>query len=295
MIKRDEIDDSESCFNKAGDGERLFVMLARDPAAPVAIRAWVAERVRLGRNHAADEQIREALACADLMESERAGIEASRQQVLRWTADRIAISKLDDLHDPVPRREEVLTWGAFAGLFAEPRIAACALGSCTRSACAYKRGTCWSPGLFMKEWEVGAPAGSARRGRAYAVSALVFDVDGATDDQIDEIRGRLAAHRHLIHSTHADRPDCRHVRVIVALSRTIPRIDWGAFWSTARRRLVPIADGGCADPDRVYFMPSVPEGAGYFIQVNEGLPLDVDAFAEVSVPSPALTTAEVSP
>jgi hypothetical protein len=46
MIKRDEIDDSASCLNTARDNERLFVLLARDVAAPVAIRAWAAERIR---------------------------------------------------------------------------------------------------------------------------------------------------------------------------------------------------------------------------------------------------------
>ena len=85
MIKRDEIEDSESCFNKAGDGERLFVLLARDPAAPTAIRAWVAERIRLGKNSPGDEQIREAYECANLMELERSEVEASRrQQKMRW-------------------------------------------------------------------------------------------------------------------------------------------------------------------------------------------------------------------
>lgn len=85
MIKRDEIEDTESCFNKAQDGERLFVLLARDPAAPVAIRAWIAERIRLGKNTALDAQIREANECAQLMELERAEIEKSRrQQQMRW-------------------------------------------------------------------------------------------------------------------------------------------------------------------------------------------------------------------
>jgi hypothetical protein len=91
MIKRDEIEHSESCFNKAGDGERLFVLLARDPAAPVAIRAWIAERIRLGKNTAADEQVREALECASLMELERSEVEASRrQQQMRWAEGGIA-------------------------------------------------------------------------------------------------------------------------------------------------------------------------------------------------------------
>ena len=91
MIKRDEIDDTESYFNKASEGERLFVLLARDPAAPVAIRAWIAERIRLGKNAPGDEQIREAFECASLMEMERAEIEsARRQQKMRWAEGGVA-------------------------------------------------------------------------------------------------------------------------------------------------------------------------------------------------------------
>ena len=91
MIKRDEIEDTESCFNKAGDAERLFILLARDPAAPVAIRAWIAERLRLGKNQPGDEQIREAFECANHMEMERVEIEsARRQQKMRWAEGGVA-------------------------------------------------------------------------------------------------------------------------------------------------------------------------------------------------------------
>ena len=48
----------------------IFVLLGRDAAAPVAIRAWVAERLRLGKNVATDAQIVEALDCAKTMEAE---------------------------------------------------------------------------------------------------------------------------------------------------------------------------------------------------------------------------------
>jgi hypothetical protein len=91
VIKRDEIEHTESCLNKARDDERLFVLLARDPAAPIAIRAWVAERVRLGKNTPADDQIVEALDCAQRMEIERAEIEAvRRQEKLRWSEGAVA-------------------------------------------------------------------------------------------------------------------------------------------------------------------------------------------------------------
>jgi hypothetical protein len=91
MIKRDEIEDTESCFNKAGDGERLFILLARDPAAPVAIHAWIAERIRLGKNATGDDQIREARECAALMELERTEVEsARRQEKMRWAEGGVA-------------------------------------------------------------------------------------------------------------------------------------------------------------------------------------------------------------
>lgn len=61
MRKRDEIADPKSCLSKAREDEWLFVLLGRDFAAPVAIRAWVHERIRLGKNQWEDAQIMEAL------------------------------------------------------------------------------------------------------------------------------------------------------------------------------------------------------------------------------------------
>ncbi len=91
MLKRDEMEYSESCLNKARDDERLFVLLARDPAAPAAIRAWVKERIRLGKNALHDEQVVEALDCAAHMEVERAEIEAARrQEEMRWAESEVA-------------------------------------------------------------------------------------------------------------------------------------------------------------------------------------------------------------
>ena len=69
MRKRDEL--TKGCMARAGWDEMTFVLLGRDAAAPVAIRAWVAERVRIGKNRADDAQIVEALQCADMMERER--------------------------------------------------------------------------------------------------------------------------------------------------------------------------------------------------------------------------------
>lgn len=68
MIKRDEEKRADSCFNRALPDEWLFVLLGRDAAAPATIRAWCAERIRLGKNQDGDAQIREALDVARQME-----------------------------------------------------------------------------------------------------------------------------------------------------------------------------------------------------------------------------------
>jgi hypothetical protein len=70
MRKKDELSRSDTCTAHAHPEEMLFVLLGRDAAAPAAIRAWVGERLRLGKNTPHDEQIKEALECARTMEAE---------------------------------------------------------------------------------------------------------------------------------------------------------------------------------------------------------------------------------
>lgn len=60
MRKRFELIDPRGCMFRASDA-----------AAPLAIRAWVGERIRLGKNQPNDPQILEAEECARTMEAER--------------------------------------------------------------------------------------------------------------------------------------------------------------------------------------------------------------------------------
>jgi hypothetical protein len=71
MRKRLEMIEPNSCLNKAGDQEMVFVLLGRDESAPAAIRAWCDDRLVRGKNKATDPQIVEAFECADTMERER--------------------------------------------------------------------------------------------------------------------------------------------------------------------------------------------------------------------------------
>lgn len=72
MIKSEELTNPNSCLNKAKCDEMCFVLLGRDSAAPAAVRKWVSERIRLGKNASSDPQIVEALKCADEMNQQYA-------------------------------------------------------------------------------------------------------------------------------------------------------------------------------------------------------------------------------
>jgi len=71
MRKQDELSNPQSCMSRARDDEMTFVLLARDAAAPFAIRAWADKRIHLGKNKLDDPQIIEALQCAEEMEKQR--------------------------------------------------------------------------------------------------------------------------------------------------------------------------------------------------------------------------------
>jgi hypothetical protein len=70
MRKKDELSLEHTCMQHAHPEEMVFVLLGRDPAAPIAIRRWATERILLGKNGYYDTQIVEAMECAATMEHE---------------------------------------------------------------------------------------------------------------------------------------------------------------------------------------------------------------------------------
>lgn len=92
MRKSQELTDPRSCMSRALDNEMTFVLLGRDVAAPVAIRAWIEERIRLGKNTRDDSQILEALACADTMEGEYVRTPEDRARILQMVKAKLAAS-----------------------------------------------------------------------------------------------------------------------------------------------------------------------------------------------------------
>jgi len=71
MRKKEELENPNSCLNRASDDELLFVLRGHDIAAPETIRAWIKERIRTGKNDRNDYQILMAYVIADKMEVER--------------------------------------------------------------------------------------------------------------------------------------------------------------------------------------------------------------------------------
>ncbi len=71
MLKAHEQSNPNSCWNKAEDTERLFVLLARDVAAPLTILCWIIFRVIFGKNKLFDPQVQEAWDCAMKMQMNR--------------------------------------------------------------------------------------------------------------------------------------------------------------------------------------------------------------------------------
>jgi hypothetical protein len=71
MRKSQELTDPASCFSKARDDEILFVLLARDPAAPGTIRDWIDRRIEMGLNQPGDSKLIEADECARRIEIEQ--------------------------------------------------------------------------------------------------------------------------------------------------------------------------------------------------------------------------------
>jgi hypothetical protein len=58
-------------MSRARDDEWTFVLLGRDTAATAAVRAWIKERIRQGKNHPDDPQIVEARQWIEAVEKEQ--------------------------------------------------------------------------------------------------------------------------------------------------------------------------------------------------------------------------------
>lgn len=71
MLKSEEINNPNSCWNKAKDDEIVFILLERDLAIVSTIIEWAIHRITLGKNSPGDEQIKEAYELIETIKKRR--------------------------------------------------------------------------------------------------------------------------------------------------------------------------------------------------------------------------------
>lgn len=81
MTKRENIEDPNSCWNKAECDEEVFVLLARDPAMAGTIRDWIERRIKLGLNERDDPKLVSAEAEAQRIEAKQTERRLGRMEV----------------------------------------------------------------------------------------------------------------------------------------------------------------------------------------------------------------------
>lgn len=115
MKKEDEQNQRDSCLNKAYADEYIFVILARDPAAQAAIRAWTIERIKLGLNDPVQAQLVEAFDLSVQMQIQRpeirARLEADKERLFKVPEKNVA----EQLHEALSARVEDIGVDAFYG------------------------------------------------------------------------------------------------------------------------------------------------------------------------------------
>lgn len=77
MEKVRERQDPNSCWNKAREDERVFILLERDRATPIVVAVWIVVRIALGLNQPGDAQLTEA---ADFVRAVLDKVEDRRQK-----------------------------------------------------------------------------------------------------------------------------------------------------------------------------------------------------------------------
>lgn len=65
LLKKAEIEDSQSCWNRAAQDEPVFILLGRDPAMAPTIQFWADYRIEIGKNQPLDQEIMDARLLAE--------------------------------------------------------------------------------------------------------------------------------------------------------------------------------------------------------------------------------------
>ena len=152
-----------------------------------------------------------------------------------------------------------MSWPELAGLLSDHRERAA------------KDGDGWSPARY-------APGSTRSNGNVDALSALVLDIDHVEPEWWRLAGLRFQAHtswkHHASHPDCPDRPDCPHWRIVIPLTKPVPRERWGEFWTQATAVLCPNVDPASKDPARFFWLPAHPPGTPCETRSGDGVPLN---------------------
>lgn len=173
------------------------------------------------------------------------------------------------------------------------------LSAFKRAAAKDKTGA-WSPARFMSRAEVeaacqtdderadrlrGGGAVSRSAANVIEVSCLVADIDDGGRAALDAVSDRLQR-RGVLYWWHTTFTSAENYRVVVPLSRPVPRAQWWDFWHWGLKSLgaKASADPSCKDPSRLYYLPGISpdrDDEGACGGVLEGRTLDVEKILEL--------------
>ncbi len=131
-------------------------------------------------------------------------------------------------------------------------------------------------------WSAARYKDDARRGSdgVEAATALVFDIDGASPEQVEAMKSRLEAEgvASQITSTFSHEPDCPSLRLVIYVSREVSPSEYPRVWNGVVHHYQIPADPAARDVSRLWFLPAAREGAPVVRLQQDGPTLDPDAF-----------------
>ncbi len=127
--------------------------------------------------------------------------------------------------------------------------------------------------------------GSTRKNSSVReLSGFIGDFDSGTT--LDVLRPKLSGLAWAAYSSHSHDPDNGRFkfRIIVPFTRNVLASEWPEVWAGANSMFDSVADAQCADPARLYYLPSCPTATVHhaFFESSEGEYLDPDKLIEIA-------------